>query len=84
MLFDDFRFCYRAPFDLSYNNGPLAKFPHFKYKNYCGWAYFNIPGYYDVLECMRRQSQIRVWKHLLNEKKIILKLFFHTVYTGVV
>ena len=39
MFSDDFRFCYRAPFDLSYKDGPIDKFSHFKYENYCVSAF---------------------------------------------
>ena len=42
MLDDDSPFCYRAPFNQTYGKNPVYMFSHFKYKNYCGSAYFNI------------------------------------------
>ena len=46
MVFSDFPFCYRAPFDPACKRIPIFKFLHFKYKNYYGSVIFHDIGYF--------------------------------------
>ena len=46
MFFDDFSFCYRAPFHSAYQKDPISKFLHFKYENYHGLVILHDIGYF--------------------------------------
>ena len=78
MIFDNFQFCYRAPFYLSYKNGPIDKSSHFKYKNYCGSAYFTILSY---LLHMFQALLKKIVVLLLRNENIIKNGLFSQNYT---
>ena len=46
MVFDDFSFFYRAPFDSAYEKDPISEFSHFKYENYPGLVILHDIGYF--------------------------------------